>query len=125
MYLRKVLCVGTIWDLDDVAYPELDDYSAMSRWNFYQIVKHQLLSSRKEMKKTEKKLPMVDRNQFGIRVKVCCASCQFKQFGRNGKRICTRHLNEEVESANCCKDWLMSEGMQKAGRSGGVARKVF
>ena len=59
MYLRKVLCVGTIWDLDDVAYPELDDYSAMSRWNFYQIVKHQLNSSRKEMKKTEKKLPMV------------------------------------------------------------------
>ena len=77
------------------------------------------------MKKTEKKLPMVDRNQFGIKVKVCCASCQFKGFGRNGKRICTRHLNEEVESANCCKDWLMSEGMQKAGRSGGVARKVF
>ena len=44
---KNVICVGTIWDLDDVAYPELDDYSAMSRWNYYQVMKYQLSSSRK------------------------------------------------------------------------------
>lgn len=125
MYLRKVICVGTIWDLDDVAYPELDDFQGMSRWNFYQVMQHQLISSRKEMTKTEEKKPMVSRNQFGIKVKTCCASCQFKEFGRNGKRICTRLFNKEVEPSDGCKYWLMSEGLQKAGRSGGVARKVF
>ena len=51
---KNVICVGTIWDLDDVAYPELDDYSAMSRWNYYQVMKYQLSSSRKEMKNVVK-----------------------------------------------------------------------
>ena len=70
---KNVICVGTIWDLDDVAYPELDDYSAMSRWNYYQVMKYQLSSSRKEMKNVVK-LPLFPRNQYGIRVRACCAS---------------------------------------------------
>ena len=46
---RKVLCVGSIWDLDEVVYPELDEYSEMTFMNQRQLVKFQLSSSKKEI----------------------------------------------------------------------------
>ena len=44
MRYNRVICVGTIWDLDRVVYPELDNFSEqkMTRWNYVQIMGHQL-----------------------------------------------------------------------------------
>ena len=117
---KNVICVGTIWDLDDAVYPELDNYSGMSRWNYYQVMKHQLSSSRKEMKNVVK-LPLFPRNQYGIRVRACCASCVFKEISQGGKRICTYH-HIKVEALEKCKCWLMSASLQNVGRNEQVKR---
>ena len=113
---KRVICVGTIWDLDRVVYPELDDFSLkkMTRWNYVQIMGHQLCSSRKEMKNIVK-LPLFPRNQHGIRVRACCASCMFKEVTNGGKRFCTcRH--QMVEPLNKCKYWQMSSRLEMVGR---------
>ena len=83
---RNVICVGTIWDLDELVYPERDDYSDMTRRNFRQLVKFQLSSSKKEMSDVVK-LPLFPRNQHGIRVRACCASCLLKEITQEGKRL--------------------------------------
>ena len=103
----KVICVGTIWDLDDLVYPELDDYSAMSRWNLYQILKYQPEGSKKEREYNRKKKPNVARNPCGIKVKACCASCQFKDIMRTS-RWCSRHL-QRVSPEYGCEEWEMHE----------------
>ena len=113
---KRVICVGTIWDLDRVVYPELDDCSQkkMTRWNYVQIMGHQLCSSRKEMKNIVK-LPLFPRNQHGIRVRACCASCMFKEVTNGGKRFCAcRH--QMVEPLNKCKYWQMSSRLEMVGR---------
>ena len=119
---RNVILAGTIWDLDDAVYPELDDYSEMSTWNLYQILKYQLESSSKEMVKTAKK-PLVSRNLHGIKVKTCCASCIFKKYASDGRRICTCH-HMTVKAKNKCKDWLMDEVMMNAGSRLGKVRDI-
>jgi hypothetical protein len=111
---KRVICVGTIWDLDDFAYPELDDYSSMTRWNYVQIMGHQLCSSSKETKNVVK-MPLFPRNQHGIRVRACCASCLFKEVRTDGKRYCScRH--QLVESLNKCRYWQMSEQLEMVGQ---------
>ena len=112
---KRVICVGTIWDLDRVVYPELDDCSQkkMTRWNYVQIMGHQLCSSRKEMKNIVK-LPLFPRNQHGIRVRACCASCMFKEVVKDGRRICALH-HKNVEALEKCKCWQMADALQKVG----------
>ena len=113
---KRVICVGTIWDLDRVVYPELDNFSEqkMTRWNYVQIMGHQLCSSRKEMKNIVK-LPLFPRNQHGIRVRACCASCMFKEIENGGKRYCTcRHRT--VEPLDNCKFWQMSAQLTMVGQ---------
>lgn len=113
---RRVISVGTIWDLDNVVYPEMDDLSQkkMTRWNYVQIMGHQLSSSRKEMK-DEVKMPLFPRNKYGIRVKACCASCLLKEITKEGKRRCT--LNHcSVDALDKCRHWLMAENLQKVGK---------
>ena len=113
---RRVICVGTIWDLDNVAYPELDDFTQkkMTRWNYVQVMGHQLCSSRKETKNILKK-PLFPRNQHGVRVRACCASCMFKEVTQEGRRYCTcRH--HMVESLDKCKLWQMSEQLEMVGQ---------
>ena len=105
---KRVICVGTIWDLDNVVYPELDDCSKkkMTRWNYVQIMGHQLCSSRKEPMNMVK-MPLFPRNRNGIKVKACCASCVFKEVLGSGKRFCTcKH--RMVESHGKCKFWQMN-----------------
>ena len=114
MKYKQVICVGTIWDLDDFAYPELEEYSTMTRWNYLQIMRYQPCSSRKEMKNIVK-LPLFPRNQHGIRVRACCASCMFKKVIGGGNRICTLR-RERVESLEKCKYWQMSSALMKAGK---------
>ncbi len=111
---RNVICVGTIWDLDEFVYPERDDYSDMTRRSFQQLVKFQLSSSKKEMKNVVK-LPLFPRNKYGIRVRACCASCQLKEITLGGIRKCTLSWRE-VNALNKCKHWQMAEMLQEVGR---------
>ena len=111
---RNVICVGTIWDLDELVYPERDDYSYMTRRNFRQLVKFQLSSSKKEMSDVVK-LPLFPRNQHGIRVRACCASCLLKEITQEGKRICTHH-HCRVDALDKCRHWQMAEVLQEIGK---------
>jgi hypothetical protein len=111
---RNVICVGTIWDLDELVYPERDDYSDMTRRNFRQLVKFQLSSSKKEMSDIVK-LPLFPRNQHGIRVRACCASCLLKEITQEGKRICTHH-HCRVDALDKCRHWQMAEVLQEIGK---------
>ena len=61
------------------------------------------------------------RNKYHIDVKECCASCQHKDYTEVGDRICL--LSQMfMESGFRCSRWGMSEGLQNAGKSGGVVR---
>lgn len=111
---RKVLCVGSIWDLDEVVYPELDEYSEMTFMNQRQLVKFQLSSSKKEISNVVK-LPLFPRNKYGIRVRACCASCQLKEITLGGIRKCTLSWRE-VNALNKCKHWQMAEMLQEVGK---------
>lgn len=110
---RNVICVGTIWDLDDAVYPELDEFTGMTSWNFHQVMMHQLSSSRKEMSDVVK-MPLFPRNEFGIRIRTCCASCMFKEVVKDGRRICALH-HKNVEALEKCKCWQMADALQKVG----------
>ena len=120
--VREVICVGTIWDLDDYVYPELEEMTGMTPWNFSQLVRHQLCGSRGEIHKVDKK-PMVVRTQYGARVRACCASCAFKEILRNGSRICPMHNYKQVASCDGCKDWIVAEGIMNAGMGTGMVKR--
>ena len=63
------------------------------------------------------------RNQYGIEVKECCASCRHKDLTRLLlARYCTQH-QKKVKPRECCEQWEMSEQMQAAGLSGGKVKK--
>ena len=65
----------------------------------------------------------VTRNQHGIEVKMCCASCAFKDITRLIlARYCTKHC-KSVKPKECCSQWEMSKQMQAAGTSGGKVKK--
>lgn len=119
--VREVICVGTIWDLDDYVYPELDEMAEMTLWNFNQIVKFQLTGSRREIRKIDKK-PMVVRTHYGVKVRACCASCFFKEILRNGSRTCSLHDYKQVASCDGCKKWIMAECLMNAGLGTGIVR---
>ena len=55
------------------------------------------------------------QNDYGIKVKRCCASCQFKKLTRlMTQRRCTKHRTN-VTPSNVCKDWAMSDLMKTVG----------
>ena len=60
------------------------------------------------------------RNPYGLRIKVCCASCHWKQLTeslvtrkcrRLKKRKC-RRLKKRVKPRHCCGFWGMSDGLR-------------
>ena len=61
------------------------------------------------------------RNAYGVKVKKCCASCQHKCIESDGTRVCASMMLV-VQQRFRCKQWLMSEAMQNAGKGGGVVR---
>ena len=63
------------------------------------------------------------RNEQGVKVRKCCASCQHKCIKTDGVRLCAAKM-EQVESNDRCTEWQMSEGLMNAGLSGGVVRKL-
>ena len=65
----------------------------------------------------------VTRNQHGIEVKKCCASCKHKDLTRLVlARYCSQ-LHEKVKPRECCEQWEMSEQMEAAGSGGGKVKK--
>ena len=65
---------------------------------------------------------MKTRNQFGIMVKRCCASCRYKDLTRAvSLRRCAKH-HRNVSAGDVCNDWQMSEQLQLAGKSQGAVR---
>lgn len=61
------------------------------------------------------------KNKYHIEVKECCASCKHKDLPEDGSRVCL--LSQMImESGFRCSKWGMSEGLQNAGKSGGVVR---
>ena len=65
----------------------------------------------------------VTRNQHGIEVKKCCASCKHKDLTRLVlARYCSQH-HEKVKPRECCEQWEMSEQMEAAGSGGGKVKK--
>ena len=61
------------------------------------------------------------RNAHGVKVKRCCASCQHKCIKNDGTRFCALKMMV-VEQNFKCKQWQMSDGMNNAGKGGGVVR---
>lgn len=61
------------------------------------------------------------RNNYGIKIVKCCASCEHKALD-NRSRLCT--IGEGiVASSHCCKNWQMAEAYKQAGKGGGVVKK--
>ena len=50
------------------------------------------------------------RNQYGIIIKECCASCKYKQL-MSRKRQC-KITKRAVESAHVCRKWEMTEQLK-------------
>ena len=65
----------------------------------------------------------VMRNEHGIEVKKCCASCKHKDLTRLlSARFCSLH-QKKVKPRECCEQWEMSEQMEAAGSGGGKVKK--
>jgi len=59
------------------------------------------------------------RNRWGIEVRICCASCQYKDYDKKtGVRLCTL-TQRQVESQELCEEWHLSQGLAMAGAGGG------
>ena len=52
-------------------------------------------------------------NPYGIRIKVCCASCQWKQLTESLVTRKCRRLKKRVKPRHCCGFWGMSDGLRK------------
>ena len=62
-------------------------------------------------------------NAHGCNIKKCCASCQHKCIEKDGTRFCALKMMV-VEQKFKCKRWQMSDGMNNAGKGGGVVRDI-
>ena len=73
---------------------------------------------------TKKKVTASVRNQHGIEIMKCCASCQLKVV-EDGARICVLK-QKRVLKTGCCECWRLGERMQMAGhRRGRVKRSDY
>ncbi len=63
------------------------------------------------------------KNEHGIEIKECCASCMHKDLTRlMSSRFCLQH-HKKVKPRECCEHWAMSEQMEAAGSGGGKVKK--
>ena len=63
-----------------------------------------------------------ERNENGINVKVCCASCKFREFEQEGDRICGR-TQKYVVSSHRCKKWELHQQLRNAGQGIGKVKR--
>ena len=63
-------------------------------------------------------------NDFGLRIKKCCASCAFKELEGTLTPIrqCTL-TEEEVEAKHLCPMWELREALKKAGSQTGRVKR--
>ena len=52
-------------------------------------------------------------NPYGLRIKVCCASCHWKQLTESLVTRKCRRLKKRVKPRHCCGFWGMSDGLRK------------
>ena len=50
-------------------------------------------------------------NPYGLRIKVCCASCHWKQLTESLVTRKCRRLKKRVKPRHCCGFWGMSDGI--------------
>lgn len=62
-------------------------------------------------------------NDYGVKVKRCCASCQHKCIERTGTRVCSQMMIK-VDQRFKCRQWKMNDVLINAGKSGGVVRNI-
>ena len=63
------------------------------------------------------------RNQYGVEVQECCASCMCKDLTKlAASRFCLMH-HKKVKPREWCEQWKMSEQLEAAGSSGGKVKK--
>ena len=61
------------------------------------------------------------RNEHGINIKMCCASCKQRKITSDRGRVCGLTSNK-VKAGNCCNQWEMTPRLQNAGLSGGQVK---
>ena len=61
------------------------------------------------------------RNEHGVKVKMCCASCQKRKITSEEGRVCGLS-GKPVSGCHRCKHWEMSRRLQNAGMSGGLVK---
>ncbi len=62
-------------------------------------------------------------NNFGVRIKLCCASCEWKVATRlQTKRSCTKK-GKDVSPCDCCKHWTLSQQMMEVRKSVGQIKR--
>ena len=66
---------------------------------------------------TKRKVTESVRNQHGIEIMKCCASCQLRVV-EDGARICVVK-QKRVLKTGCCECWRLGERMQLAGHRRG------
>ena len=62
-------------------------------------------------------------NAYRIKVRKWCASCQHKEVENDGSRVCAK-MKLKVPQNLVCQKWQLSDGLQNAGMSGGVIKKL-
>ena len=62
------------------------------------------------------------RNENGINIKVCCASCKFREFSQEGERICGR-TKKDVKASHHCKKWELHNQLRNAGLGIGKVKR--
>ena len=55
------------------------------------------------------------RNQHGIEIKMCCASCRHKENDVDGRRIC-KLMQIVVRQQFVCPKWAVTDGLMNAGK---------
>jgi hypothetical protein len=61
------------------------------------------------------------RNENGIMIKKCCASCKKRKLDNELGRSCSRH-KVLVDSDDCCKKWVLSPKLNNAGNGIGKVK---
>ena len=72
----------------------------------------------KQVKKNKKSV----RNGFGVKVKCCCASCQYKDIEPDGTRVC-KLMEMIMPSGSICKKWDLEDHLKDAGKGWGRIKK--
>lgn len=63
------------------------------------------------------------KNEFGMVVKVFCASCKYKDLTRAYSLRHCKDLHKDVKPCGVCKQWQMSEQLKMAGQALGMVKR--